>query len=307
MTKTRKLAWFAIVLSSTLFLGAQKPWDQTFPPDTAPSEGFRANRTSYSAIMDVLRPERPEVSLEQLAALEDLQTENIWAVMGEYKYNYVTGFKSTRPGERIIGRALTIRSLPGRPDLRRALDTLAKEGDWDRRFYVRAGEEAKPGDVVVVDLGGPERYRGNIFFGDITALAIKMRGARGVVIDGGTRDLNELSEDTFAGFPVLARFFDPIGPYWVDAEYNVPIRFGGATVLPGDIVVADEEAILFFPPEILEQVTRDAHARQEREDYERNLLKEKRYRIRDVYPMNPELKKQYERKKGEKPNQNDGN
>ena len=129
--------------------------------------------------------------------------------MGEYEDNYVIGFRTTRPGERIIGRALTIRSLPSRPDLKRALDTLGEEGDWDTRFYVRAGEEAKPGDVVVVE----------------------------------------------------------------------------------------DEAMLFFPPEILDQVVQGARARQELEDYERNLLKEKKYRIRDVYPLHPELRKEYEAKK----------
>ncbi len=297
----KKNALLIVLVCALAMLGAQKPWDQEFKPDVDAPDGFRANRTSYSAIMDVLDETRQEVTLEQLAQLEDLQLENIWASMGEYEDNYVIGFQTTRPGERIIGRALTIRSLPSRPDLVRALDTLGEEGDWDTRFYVRAGEEAKPGDVVVVDLGGDE---GHIFFGDITAMGIQMRGARGVIIEGGTRDLEELSEDTFEGFPVFARFFDPVGPRWLDTEYNVPIRVGGATVLPGDVIVAEDEAILFFPPEILDQVVQGARARQELEDYERNLLKEKKYRIRDVYPLHPELRKEYEDKKKKKTTEN---
>jgi len=68
-------------------------------------------------------------------------------------------------------------------------------------------------------------------------------------------------------------------------------------VLPGDVIVAEDEAILFFPPESLHDVVAQARARQELEDYERNLLKEKKYRIRDVYPLHPELKKEYEEKK----------
>jgi 5-oxopent-3-ene-1,2,5-tricarboxylate decarboxylase/2-hydroxyhepta-2,4-diene-1,7-dioate isomerase len=290
----KKYALLIVFVCSVATVGAQKPWDQNFKPDIEPPDGFRTNRTSYSAIMDVLDETREDVTLEQLAQLEDLQLENIWASMGEYEDNYVVGFQTTRPGERIIGRALTIRSLPSRPDLNRALETLGEEGDWDTRFYVRAGEEASPGDVVVVDLGGPE---GHIFFGDITAMGIQMRGARGVIIDGGTRDLEELSEDTFEGFPVFARFFDPVGPRWLDAEYNVPIRVGGATVLPGDVVVAEDEAMLFFPAAILDDVVQGARNRQELEDYERNMLKEKKYRIRDVYPLHPDLRKEYEDKK----------
>jgi enterochelin esterase-like enzyme len=56
------------------------------------------------------------------------------------------------------------------------MQTLAKEGDWPVAYNVRAGEEAKPGDVLVVDLGGgiPD----GIFFGDISALAAQLQGAR---------------------------------------------------------------------------------------------------------------------------------
>ena len=296
----RKLVLGIVCASAAVAFGLQEPWDQVFRPDVPPPEGFRANRTSYSAVMDVLRPTRPDVTLEDLAKLESLQLENIWAAMGDYQDNYVTEWKNTRPGERMIGRALTIRSLPARPDLKRALDALGKEGDWDPRYYVRAGEEAKPGDIVVVDLGGED---GHVFFGDVTAIGMKLRGVRGVVIDGGTRDLDELSADTFAGFPVLAKFFDPVGPRWLDVDYNVPIRIGGATVLPGDIVVAEDEAVLFFPPEILDEVVEKARARQELEDYERDLLMQKKYRVRDVYPLHPELKKEYDAKKKKPPTQ----
>jgi len=163
---------------------------------------------------------------------------------------------------------------------------------------VRAAEEARPGEVIVVDLGGDE---GHVFFGDITALGIKLRGASGVIIDGGKRDLSELSADAFKGFPVFARFFDPVGPRWLDAEWNVPIRVGTATVLPGDVVVAEDEAVVFFPPEILDRVVSAASERQAREDYQRELIRQKRYRVRDVYPqLAPELLKEYETKKQQK-------
>jgi len=288
----RKYIPLTLVFMSLLFLGAQKPFDQVFPPDVEPSDGFRSNRNSFSAVMDVLKDSRPEVTQEELAKLDGLQLENIHSAMGKYSANYVRGLVSTRPGERIVGRALTIRTLPTRPDLREALNQLAEEGDWDSRFYVRAGDEANPGDVVVVDLGGRD---GATIYGDVTALGMKLRGAAGVIIDGGTRDLEELSEDMFEGFPVFARFFDPVGPRWLDTEWNVPIRVGTATVLPGDIVVAEDEAVLFFPPQMLDEVVRLASERQAKEDYERDMMLKKKYRVRDVYPLSPELQKEYEK------------
>jgi regulator of RNase E activity RraA len=185
-----------------------------------------------------------------------------------------------------------MRFLPSRPDLAQAARTLAEEADWDRRFYIRAGEEAQPNDVVVVDLGGAD---GGNYFGDVTALGIKMRGAKGVIIDGGTRDLAELGDASFADFPVFARFFSVAPNRWVGTEWNVPIRIGGATVVPGDIVVADESGVLFVPPQLVSEVLERCRERKKREDFERGVVKSKKYRIRDVYPLHPALEEQLKR------------
>lgn len=287
------IAFHCLVLA----LDAQKPVNQKYPPDVPPSPNFRTNRTSYSAIMDVLRPSRPAVSQEQLDRLKKLQFETIWGQLGDYKSSYVRGFTGTRPGQTLVGRALTIRYLPARPDLRRALETLAKEGDWPFGYHARAAEEAKPGDVLVVDLGGEE---GTVFMGDISALGMKLSGAAGVIIDGASRDLAELRGEPFKDFPVFARFYHVSGATWVGAEWNVPVRIGTATVLPGDVVVATDEGALFFPPELLDTVLQKGSEHEALEDYERHLVRERQYRFRDVYPPAPELlkkQKEYEAKK----------
>jgi len=293
-----KLIW---IVAGSLLLGpslsAQKPYQQTFPFDVPPPPHFRANRTSYSAVMDVLRPTRPSVTPEQLERLKTLQFETIWGQLGDYKSCYVRDFTGPRTGQRLIGRALTIRYLPPRPDLQRALETLAKEGDWPSGFHARAAEEAGPGDVLVVDLGGEH---GSVFMGDISALGMKLRGAAGAVIDGGSRDLAELAGEPFKDFPVFSRFFHVSGAQWLGAEWNVPVRIGTTTVLPGDIVVANDEGVIFFPPDLLETVLQKGSEHEALEDYERHLVREKQYRFRDVYPPAPELlkeKKEYDAKK----------
>jgi len=168
--------------------------------------------------------------------------------------------------------------------------TLAKEGGWPRGYNVRAAEDAKPGDVLVVDLGGgvPD----GIFFGDISALGAKLAGARGAVLYGSTRDLIELRE--MAGFPVLAVGFDPRPATQIGVDWNVPIRLGGVTVLPGDVVVADDEAVLVFPPQLAGQVATRVTRIVDQENYERELVRQKQHRFRDVYPLSPELRKKYE-------------
>lgn len=279
-----------MLLIAASCLCAQAPFDTPIPQDAPVPDGVRTNRQSYSAILDVMQRDRPQVTDAQLEELKRFQLENLWGSMGEYRdTNYVRGFQTTQPGKRLVGRALTMRFLPSRPDLDKASRTLADEADYDRRYYIRAGEEANPNDVVVVDLGGTD---GGNFFGDVTALGIKMRGAAGVVIDGGTRDLAELSEDKFADFPVFARFFDIYGNTWVGTEWNVPVRVGGSTVVPGDIVVADAGGILFIPPHMVADVIERSKEREKRENFERGIVESKKYRIRDVYPLHPKLEEE---------------
>lgn len=263
--------------------------------DVEPPEGFRANRTTYSPLMDKLASSRDvEVTDAQLEELKSLQIEAIWDALGDYRPNHVLGLRTTQPGERVVGRALTMRFLPSRPDVREALDALAAEGDWDRRFYGRAADEAKPGDVIVADLGG---VSGDLMFGDVAGLGMQLAGIQGAVIDGGGRDLGELSDPSFADFPVFVRYFDIVNTSWIGAEWNVPVRIEHVTVLPGDIVVADESGVLFFPPQILEEVLKKTREVISLENYQRELLRTKQYRFGEVYPrLSPELLEEYERR-----------
>ena len=271
---------------------AQGPYDQSFAPDVPVPDGFRANRTSYSAIMDVLEPTRIEVTDAQLARLEEIPLEVIFSALGNYRLNYATGFQNTQPGSRLVGRALTMRFLPPRPDLTDAVLKLAEEGNWDRRYYARAAEEVKPGDVVVAELGGSD---GHNLFGDMGATGIQMRGAAGVIIDGGMRDYTGLRDERFAEFPVLHKFSDPHTTSWLGVEYNAPVRIGGITVLPGDVVVGDDGGVFFFPPSMVEIVLEYADLVADREKFQLELLEDREFRFRDIYPLSPELQAEFER------------
>ncbi len=269
-------------------------YGQGTAPDVAAPPGFRSNHTSYSAIMDVLEQDRQRVSEAELERLREVPLEVIFSALGDYRLNYATGFGNTQPGKRLVGRALTMRFLPPRPDLSRAADVLAQEGDWDRRYYARAAEEARPGDVLVAELGGSD---GHNLFGDMGATGIMLRGAAGVVIDGGMRDLAGLQDGRFADFPVLHRFSDPHTTSWLGVEYNAPVRIGGVTVLPGDVVVGDDDGVFFFPPDLVAQILEYADMVAEREKFQLQLLEEGNYRFRDVYPLSPELQEQFDRQR----------
>ena len=260
--------------------------------DVTPDEQLRYNRDTYHPVTDILKEKRGTVTDEQLEALKEMPLEAIWGAVRSQGYRncqYV-GLKATRPEARMVGRALTIRYLPRRPDLVEAMQQMAKAGDWPAGYNSRAAEDAKPGDVFVVDLGGEIEH--GIFFGDVSALGAQMSGAVGAILYGSTRDLGELKE--MPEFPVFANGFHPNAAHQVGVDWNTPVRVGGVTVLPGDVVVAEEEAVLFFPPHIAGKVIERARAIVDKENFERTLLRTKKFRFRDVYPLNAALQKKYE-------------
>ena len=156
----------------------------------------------------------------------------------------------------------------------------------------RAAEEANPGDVVVAELGGSD---GHNLFGDMGATGIQMRGAAGVIIDGGMRDYTGLRDERFEDFPVFYKFSDPHTTSWLGVEYNTPVRIGGVTVLPGDIVVGDTGGVFFFPSSLVERVLEYADETAAREQFQLQLLEDKEHRFRDIYPLSPELQAEFER------------
>ena len=256
-----------------------------------PTAERRQGRDAGHPVMEVLKQKDTPVTDEQLDQLKHMPFESIWAAVKGKGYNsYYTGLKPTRPEARLVGRALTMRYLPQRPDLDEAMRTLARQGDWPVGYHIRAAEQAKRGDVLVVDLGGG--IADGVFFGDISALGAKMAGARGAVLYGASRDLGELRQ--MQDFPVFAVGFHPNPATQIGVDWNVPIRVGTATVLPGDVVVAEEEAVLFFPPQIAADVIQQCHKSIVRENYERDLVRQQKYRFRDVYPLNAELQKKFD-------------
>ena len=119
-----------------------------------------------------------------------------------------------------------------------------------------------------------------------------MRGAAVVIIDGGMRDPIGLQDDRFKEFPILHKFSDPHTTSWLGAEFNTPVRIGGVTVLPGDIVIGDDGGVFFFPPELVEVVLEYAASVETREAFQLELLEDQSYRFRDVYPLAPPLQEE---------------
>ena len=130
-----------------------------------------------------------------------------------------------RPGRRMAGPAVTVKTRPG-----------------DNLLIHKALWTAAPGDVLVVDGGGDLT---NALFGEIMVSIAVKRGLAGGVLNGAIRDAFTLRE---GDFPVFAAGVTHRGPYKDGpGEINVPIAIAGMVIEPGDLVIGDDDGVLCVP------------------------------------------------------------
>jgi 4-hydroxy-4-methyl-2-oxoglutarate aldolase len=170
---------------------------------------------------------------------------------------------------------------PGAATSGTAVTVLAQPGDnW--MLHVVA-EMIRPGDVVVVAL---TTDNDDGMFGDLLATSYRARGALGLVIDAGVRDVRTLSE---MKFPVWSRAVHARGTVKATVgSVNVPVVCGGMLVRPGDAVVADDDGVVVVARERVVEVAAAAEAREAKEEGNRKRLAAGELGI-DLYGMRDAL------------------
>jgi 2-keto-4-pentenoate hydratase/2-oxohepta-3-ene-1,7-dioic acid hydratase in catechol pathway/regulator of RNase E activity RraA len=166
------------------------------------------------------------------------------------------GLRSTKPAQRMIGFARTLRYLPLREDLSARLG-------GGMNAQKQAVEQIRPGEVLVID-ARREPTAGTI--GDILALRAQARGAAGIVTDGAIRDSARLAA---LDIPTYHAAVHPavLGRRHVPWETGVAVACAGVTVQPGDLLIGDGDGVIVLPPGLAAEVLADAREQERQEEF----------------------------------------
>jgi regulator of RNase E activity RraA len=186
-------------------------------------------------------PSPPPVDDALIARFRGMASANVADAMG--RFNFMDPAIRSRTGFPLCGSAVTVLCRPA-----------------DNLMVHKALDLAQPGDVVVVNTVGNTT---TAVFGDLMCRTAAAKKLGGLVVDGAIRDVEGIRALGFAAFSraVSPGSCDKDGP----GEVNVPIACGGAVVMPGDIIVGDDDGIAVVPRTHAEEVLRLTQELMERE------------------------------------------
>ena len=159
----------------------------------------------------------------------------------------VLGIGPLGPRRRIAGHVVTVRLEVATEQLKAE---IAARGEHLRHLCTAAVDTSGPGDVIVVANGGRSDAAG---WGGTLSLGARTRGIEGVIVDGACRDVDEAFDHNFAVYASHAVPLTARGRV-MEVGWNEPVSFGGLTVGPGDLVIADSSGVVVLPAAHVEEI-----------------------------------------------------
>lgn len=227
---------------------------------------------------------------EDLAQVSTASAFNLLQQQG-WRNTYMQGLLPLEPlglGKRLVGRARTCRYL-----MRRGPDGPPNPERRRTSAEIVLIESIEPGDFFCVDaLGVPTAG----VIGDILATRLKYRGTLAAVIHGAVRDTPYLKQ---VGLPVYTKAFHPAASSRdvIAVDYDVPCNMGGVYLIPGDVLLADDEGVLAMPLDLAEYVAAHGPAKERQEMWIRGKV-DQGGSVHDYYPPNEQKQGEYEQETG---------
>ncbi len=225
---------------------------------------------------------RPKIPDDLLERAKKIGIDDAWTALKNegYTNQFEGDWKMVHDDVPVVGRALTAMFMPSRPDVERNIKERGI-GSHGRKGNTNSWpiEMLTKGDVYVAD--GFGKIDAGTLMGATLATSIYSKSGNGVVFNGSARDLEAISE--IEGFNAFVRDFHPsFLEEMVAMGLNVPIRIGGAIVLPGDLVLAKEEGVLFVPAHLAEQVVGTAEFVGLKDKFGFEMVKSKKYSTGEI-------------------------
>ena len=219
---------------------------------------------------------RPKVSDDILQRIKKVSIEEAWSVLrAEGYHNQFEGeWKIIHEDTPVVGRALTVLYMPKRPIMEAQIKKKGEEEGRIGNMNSWPIDMLESGDVYVADAFG--KIIDGTLIGDNLGNSIFANSGNGVIFYGSLRDLQGL--EVIEGFNAFVKGWHPSFLNEVMLTgINVPIRIGVATVLPGDVVLAKREGVIFIPAHLAEKVVTTAEIVMLRDGFGIQRLKEGKY------------------------------
>lgn len=225
---------------------------------------------------------RPRIPDDLLERAGKIGIDDAWTVLKNegYTNQFEGNWKMVKQDVPVIGRALTAMYMPSRPDVEknikeRGINSQGRKGNTNSWPI----EMLSKGDVYVAD--GFGKIKAGTLIGGTLGTSIYAKSGNGVVFNGSARDLEALGE--IDGFNAFVRDFHPsFLEEMVLMGLNTPIRIGEAIVLPGDLVIAKSEGVLFVPAHLAEQVVSIAEFVSLKDQYGFEAVRSRRYSTGEI-------------------------